>query len=191
MTRAGGDPGAVDEHRRDVMQVIPRDGEVAAPCGPGHDPAHRGRRHAVAGLGEKLCRRPCVGQFGRELRCTAGETGRHAASCIDAEELEQRRDPPTASTAHLRERQLHPPQAREQHPAPRATAASPEPSLAAARWASEGSRAATVKRCSTSATHVVEHRLLVGLQQPGPDPGTQLTLRDHRRPLEPDDVGAF
>ena len=73
MARAGGDPRAVDEHRRDVEQVIPWHREVAVRSGPTHDPAHRGRGHTVAGLGEKLCGCASERKFGSKLRSSAGE----------------------------------------------------------------------------------------------------------------------
>jgi hypothetical protein len=38
---------------------------------------------------------------------------------------------------------------------------------------------------------MIEHRFLIGLEQLGPHRRTQVSFREHRRPLEPDDIPAF
>jgi len=188
---AGRHPCAVDQHRRDIVNVAPWQGEVAAFAGPGHDPTDGGRGRAVAGLGQQLRRRPGEGELGGELRRPPGKTRRHPAPAIDTEELEHRRESATAPATHLGETQLHPSQTGEQDPAPGTAAPPPEPPLAVARRTPERSLAAPDQRSSSGSTHPVKQRVLIGLEQPGPDLGSQLPIGGNRGALEPDEVMGF
>ncbi|HEX6580531.1 MAG TPA: hypothetical protein VF195_06650, partial [Actinomycetota bacterium] len=94
-------------------------------------------------------------------------------------------------TSDLGEAELHPSQPGEQHAAPGTAAPPPEPPLAVAGWTPKGRSPATDQRRSPGSTHRIEHRVLVGLQQPGPDLGSQLPLGVDRRSFEPDEVLGF
>jgi hypothetical protein len=145
----------------------------------------------VTGLGEQLLGGPGKGELGSKLRRPSGKTRRHPAPPLDAEELQERCEPPAAPTPDLGEAKLHSSQPGKQHPAPGTVAPPPEPPLAVARWTPKGRSPATGQGRSPGSTHRIEHDVLVGLQQPGPDLGSQLPLGVDGGSFEPDQVLGF
>jgi hypothetical protein len=145
----------------------------------------------VTGLGEQLRGGPGKGELGSKLRRASGKTRRHPAPSLHAEELQERREPAATPTSHLGKAELHPSQPGKQHAAPGTATPPPEPPVAVARWTPKGRSPAAGQGRSPGSTHRIEHDVLVGLQQPGPDLGSQLPLGVDGGSFEPDEVLGF
>ena len=177
---ARGHPRAVDEHRRDLIQIVPRSREVTAVAGASDDPAHAGSRQSVTGLGEQLARGLRERHLGGELRGAPGEAGRDPARVLHAEELQQRSEPPAAAAPYLGEGELHAAEPGEQEPAAGSPTASPEPSPPSASGATERRGPTSVQRGTANTADVVEQILLEGFEQPCPHLRTEFALRRDR-----------
>jgi hypothetical protein len=193
------DPGPVDEHRLDLIQVAPGSPQVAARRRAAHDPAKGPLGGGDPGLAAERCLGPPIRQLGAQLKDPTLQAGGDPPGGADPEHREQRREAMAAAAPDHRQGEIEPADPGEQPAAP--TAAPTKPRLGPAtrtlerRCARRGSIPRPARGANQLALAVREHggeqlraELLAGADEcglPAAEPGST------RGEMDADEVGTL